>query len=76
MVVVTFLSFNQFKGVVLMNGKELKDCLLKHNKVIVHLWRPNFQGKYCYSLSLLQNFFTENEYEFYIVAEYYDYNKI
>ncbi len=72
----SFLSSDQFKGVILMNGKELKDCLSKYSKVLVHLWKPNCQGKHCYSLSLLQKFCTENEYEFYVVAEYYDYKKI
>jgi hypothetical protein len=70
------LASNGTGGIVVMNGIQLKKHLTKYEKTLVYLWRPNCGGRYCYDLTLVQEFCDKNELELLVVAEYYDYAKM
>lgn len=59
-------------GIIIMNGIELKSCLSLKRKSLVYIWQPNCHGKFCYSLKMIQDFCNQKNYDFFVVAEYYD----
>lgn len=58
--------------VVLTNGSDLRKCAGLYDQVLVYFWQPNCHGKYCYSLNGIQDFCTKRQIELFVVAEYFD----
>ena len=67
-------TFTYSKQIELINGKTPKRCL--ESKSLVYIWKPNCHGKFCYSLNIILEICNEKEIELYIVAEYYDAEKL
>ena len=59
-----------------INGKQLLECVKLKDSAIVYLWSPNCHGDKCYSLNLVQEYCTKNNYSLFVIAEYYDIKKI
>ena len=62
--------------VYITNGNLFRECVTKPDKSLVYIWKPNCRGKYCYSLDLLQKYSTDKGMELFVVAEYYDTEKM
>lgn len=62
--------------IVIVDGIELKKCISDLSNVLVYIWRPNCKSSSCIELELLQSFCDKYTIELFIVAEYYDYNKM
>lgn len=59
-----------------INGKDLRKCINNTPKALLYIWRPNCSSKICIPLNNLQKICTNNNMELFIVAEYYDYEKM
>lgn len=69
-----FLSYRP-NTVFIMNGKTLKNCM--HNgKSIVYLWNPNCTAEACVSPDSPQQICNRIGAELYVVASYYDVDKM
>jgi len=62
--------------VLLYNGTDLLKCLSTKKSALVFIWAPNCKGRYCYRLQRLQALSDESNLELYVVAEYFDYEKM
>ncbi len=67
---------NDTPKVYMINAAQLASCFPKEGNALVYLWRPNCSGKMCYSLNLLQEKCDKENIELFIVAEYYDTEKM
>ncbi len=56
-----------------INGLQLKECLEKNDTSVVYIWSPNCGSEDCILVSSCQDYCTEHNYSFYVVAEYYDF---
>lgn len=70
------LERNNSPSIYLINGIELKACLSQYEKSMVFIWGPNCHGKYCFSPTVVQRVCTEKGMELFIVAEYFDNEKM
>lgn len=68
------LSYKPYT-VLITNGNLLRKCISAENS-IVYIWRPNCSSKKCLPLDFIQNKCNELEMELFIVAEYYDLEKM
>lgn len=59
-------------SVLIINGKQLKQCLSENKKALLYIWEPKCKSKFCYDLNTLQKRCDEAGFELYIIAEYYD----
>lgn len=59
-------------SVLIANGIQIRNSLSDIPKAVVYIWSPRCQGKYCYSLNVLQEICRQEECELFIVAEYFD----
>lgn len=62
--------------VIAINGIDLKNCIYKIDKVLIYIWSPNCTSESCYSIEAVQNKCNELNIELFIVAEYYDFQKM
>ena len=80
--VISSDSFNcgidpqESQGVLLANGMDLNSCIQKHEKSLVYIWAPNCRGDLCYALDLFQSELDKKGIELFVVAEYYDSEKM
>jgi hypothetical protein len=58
--------------VYLVNGTTLKQCIGDKKDVVLYIWKPACQGKLCYSLNALQEKCKATHKALFVVAEYYD----
>jgi hypothetical protein len=58
--------------VYVVNGHDLKRCLLENEYALVYLWQPNCSSEFCYPLERVQERCRDQDIELFIVAEYYD----
>lgn len=61
---------------MILNGKELKNCINAFEKTIIYIWRPNCSSSLCLPLETIQKVCNTNNIELFIIAEYYDYKKM
>lgn len=66
------LSENDIGKIYIINGIELKKCVVNTDNALIYIWGPKCNSPICYPLNLLQEICNENKIELYIVAEYYD----
>jgi hypothetical protein len=62
--------------IAVINGLQLRECIEKCDKSIVYIWSPNCHGRFCYSLDALQRQCDSKGIELFVVAEYYDAEKM
>ncbi len=55
-----------------INGKQLKDCISKSDTSVVYIWGPRCHGSACISILSCQKYCSENNYDLFVVADYYD----
>lgn len=61
--------------VIITNGKKLEKCVTSEN-TLIYLWGPNCTSKICYPLSSIEYLAFQNSLQLYIIAEYYDSEKM
>ena len=66
------LSYNSKTKIAITNGTLIKSCLKNEEKNLIYIWSPNCTSDACISLDLLQNYCNKQNYNLYVVAEYYD----
>ncbi len=59
-----------------ITGKQLRTCLSKNDTSVVYFWGPNCSSKVCILISACQNYCTLKNYNLYVVADYYDMDKM
>ena len=59
-----------------ITGKQLRSCLMKNDTSIVYFWGPNCSSKSCISIAACQNYCTSKNYSLYVVADYYEIEKM
>ena len=69
-------NWSESNRVFATNGKELGNCIKEENHAVVFIWTPNCHGQFCYSLDAVQQACNQKKIELYIVAEYYDSEKM
>ena len=72
-------SINNFvnnEKIYAITGKQLRLCLTKNDTSIVYFWGPNCSSKSCISIAACQNYCTSKNYNLYVVADYYDIQKM
>jgi hypothetical protein len=67
---------NQNGKVYAVTGRQLSECLKKNNKSIIYRWGPNCSSKECILISACQDFCNSGNYNLYVVADYYDLDKM
>lgn len=67
---------NPEEKIVVINGFDLKKCLLNYKKTIVYIWGPNCNSDVCVPLQIIQKKCLEKGYNLFVVAEYYDLEKM
>lgn len=72
------LTYGPDAKVVVANGDQLLKCLQLQGdrQAILYLWRPNCSGRYCLDLNVLQGIADSAVLTLYVVAEYYDKQKM
>jgi hypothetical protein len=61
--------------IIITNGKKLKKCVTSEN-ALFYIWGPNCTSKICYPLSSIEYLAFQNNLQLYIIAEYYDSEKM
>lgn len=59
-----------------INGLQLSECLKMKEKALVYIWSPNCHADKCYSIKQVQDYCTKNNYELFLITEYYDLSKL
>ncbi len=67
------LKISDTPKVYIINAAQLKHCISKTINSLVYIWAPKCKSKVCYPLNLLQQQCDKENFELFIVAEYYDY---
>jgi hypothetical protein len=62
--------------IYIVNGIQLKGCVEQFKKSLVYIWRPKCSSRICIPLERIQLFCQKNNIELFIVAEYYDFEKM
>lgn len=62
--------------VVIANGKELRSILAPNRTSVVYLWSPRCKSDLCYSIRAIEELVKERDFDLYVVAEYYDAEKM
>ncbi len=71
--ICTFVNINKIYAIT---GKQLRSCLMKNDTSIVYFWGPNCSSKSCISITACQSYCTSKNYNLYVVADYYDIQKM
>ncbi len=58
--------------VLVLNGKDLQQCIKTEERTVIYLWSPHCTSRYCYGLDRLQQYMNDKGIVFYAVADYYD----
>ncbi len=72
----TISTFVNNEKIYAITGKQLRLCLTKNDSSIVYFWGPNCSSKSCISIAACQNYCTSKNYNLYVVADYYDIQKM
>jgi hypothetical protein len=67
---------NADEKIIIINGIDLKKCLSNYKKNVVYIWGPNCHSDVCIPLQVIQKKCSEKGYNLFVVAEYYDYEKM
>lgn len=59
-----------------INGHELKNCLQSESYAVVYFWSPSCPAEVCIPPNYFQEYCNTHNFEGYIVALYYDYEKM
>jgi hypothetical protein len=70
------MKHNDSSKIAIINGIQLKNCITKCEKSIVYIWNPKCHSRFCYSLDALQRKCDVQGIELFVVAEYYDAEKM
>ena len=62
--------------VVVLNGRQLKECLQNYRESVVYVWRSQCHSMLCYPLNLVQQCCDKKGVELFVVAEYYSADKM
>jgi hypothetical protein len=62
--------------IYVINGSQIKECINNSRKSVVYIWGPKCSSKICIPLEILQREANTKGVELYIVAEYYDTEKM
>lgn len=62
--------------IVIVNGKQIKDCIAQSENAVFYFWSPLCTSEYCYAVDVVQRECTKKKLDLYVVAEYYDGNKM
>lgn len=63
------------QSVLILNGETLRECM-SEEKTLIHTWKPNCSAKACFPLEIIQDVCDDLNIKLYIVAEYYDVDKM
>lgn len=63
------------QSVLILNGETLRKCM-GEEKTLIHTWKPNCTAKACILIEIIQNICDDLNIKLYIVAEYYDGDKM
>lgn len=55
-----------------INATQLKECLKLNKKSLVYTWSPHCYSEVCILIAACQDYCDKNDYELYVVADYYD----
>jgi len=66
------VNYSDSCRVLLLNGKDLAQCIKKEKKTILYLWAANCHSPYCYGLDRVQAYCKEKKIKLYVIADYYD----
>lgn len=58
--------------VIISNGKQLRECLLRSERAVLYIWKPLCKSEFCYAINVVQRECSKKKIDLYIVAEYYD----
>ena len=58
--------------VIISNGKQLRECMLRSERAVLYVWNPLCSSKLCYAINVVQRECSKKKIDLYIVAEYYD----
>lgn len=61
--------------IIITNGKKLKKCVTPET-ALFYIWGPHCTSKICYPLSSIEYLASQNNLQLYIIAEYYDSEKM
>ncbi len=64
------------KKIYAITANHLLNCLQNNDSTIVYFWEPNCSSKSCVLLDAAQNYCDRNNYNLYVITEYYDLEKI
>ncbi|EKB57049.1 hypothetical protein [Bergeyella zoohelcum] len=60
----------------IIRGKDIVKCLSQYSRSLVYIWSPNCTSDICYPLDEIQKYCNRQGIELFIVAEYYDAEKM
>ena len=67
---------NPTEKIILINGSNLKSYLSINKNTIVYIWGPNCHSDICIPLQIIEQKCLEKGYNLFVVAEYYDLEKM
>jgi hypothetical protein len=69
-------KLNNENKIFSINANHLLDCLKNSDSSVVYIWGPNCRSDQCISLLAAQEYCDKNNYNLYVVTEYYDFKEI
>lgn len=69
---VCSLLNNNEKKVYIVNGTQIKDCIMGSEKSVIYVWAPNCKSSLCLTLKTVCQKSKTLDVKLFIVAEYYD----
>ncbi|MFT4061960.1 MAG: hypothetical protein QM642_06345 [Edaphocola sp.] len=58
-----------------INGVQLREMLKSYGTSVVYMWSPNCHSRVCVPLNALKKHYESMNYQLFVVAEYYDFEK-
>ncbi len=72
----TICGFSNDQNIYAISGNQLKDCLAKNDTSLLYRWGPNCSSSNCNLIEACQEFCDQNNYQLYVLADYYDMEKM
>ena len=60
--------------VYIVNGNQIRNCMVQSEHAILYFWSPLCSGEFCYAVNVVQRECNKRNIDLYIVSEYYDGN--
>jgi hypothetical protein len=60
----------------MISTEQLRSCLKRNEKSLIYQWSPNCHSDVCILISACQDYCNQNGLELYVIAEYYDWDKM